>query len=102
MVTAEQKIKHQQNGKTHRFVYYHCTRRKDPNCPQMPIEEKELEKQINPILISMEIPEDFTKWALKRLRTMNEQEVGDREKMPCLRLRRERNRIHLRPHDRFH
>jgi hypothetical protein len=81
MVTAEQKIKHQQNGKTHRFVYYHCTRRKDPNCPQMPIEEKELEKQINPILTSMEIPEDFTKWALKRLRTMNEQEVGDREKM---------------------
>ncbi len=47
----------------------------------MPIEEKELEKQINPILTSMEIPEDFTKWALKRLRTMNEQEVGDREKM---------------------
>ncbi len=81
MITAEEKVKHQKNGNTHRYTYYHCTRRKDPNCKEPAIEEAELEKQIAKEIGSIEIPADFTKWALARLREMNTQEASDRERI---------------------
>jgi len=81
MITAEEKIKHQQNGNVHRYVYYHCTKKKDPNCSQQSIEEKELEKQIAKELGTIEIPADFKDWALARLHILNEKEVDDREKI---------------------
>ena len=81
MITAEEKTKHQKNGNEHSYTYYHCTKRKDPNCKQPAIEEAELEKQIAKEVGSIEIPEDFTKWALARLREMNTQEVSDRDRI---------------------
>ena len=81
MITAEEKVKYQQNGNVHRYVFYHCTKRKDPNCSQRSIEEKELEKQIASELATIEIPADFKDWAMARLRTLNEKEVDDRDKI---------------------
>ncbi len=81
MITAEEKTKYQKNGNKHDYTYYHCTKRRDPNCKQPPIEEAELEKQIAKEVGSIEIPEDFTKWALARLREMNTQEVSDRDRI---------------------
>ena len=34
MITAEEKIKRQKNGNTHRYIYYHCTKRIDKRCTQ--------------------------------------------------------------------
>ena len=79
MITAEEKVKHQKNGNTHRYTYYHCTRRKDPNCREPAIEEAELEKQIAAELATIEIPPAFKDWALARLKEANTQEVSDRE-----------------------
>ena len=81
MITAEEKTKHQKNGNVHHYIYYHCTKRKDPNCSQKGIEEKELEKQIASELGKITIPADFKDWALGKLRTMNTQEVEDRERI---------------------
>ncbi len=81
MITAEDKVKHQKNGNTHNYTYYHCTRRRDPNCKEPAIEEVELEKQIAKELASIEIPADFKIWALARLREMNTQEVSDRDRI---------------------
>ena len=81
MITAEEKTKHQKNGNVHHYTYYHCTKKKDPNCSQGAIEEKELEKQIARELKKLEIPADFKDWALARLKTMHAQEISDREKM---------------------
>ncbi len=81
MITAEEKVKHQKNGNTHHYTYYHCTRRKDPNCKELAIEEAELEKQIAKEIGSIEIPADFTAWALARLREMNAQEASDRDRI---------------------
>lgn len=81
MITAEEKVKHQKNGNTHHYTYYHCTRRKDPTCKEPAIEEKELEKQIASELATITIPEDFKNWALARLRDMNEQEASDRDRI---------------------
>ncbi|MBI2640175.1 MAG: recombinase family protein [Candidatus Sungbacteria bacterium] len=81
MITAEIKTKYQKNGNVHRYTYYHCTKRRDPNCTQQAVEESELEKQIAAELTKLEIPTDFKDWAVARLRQMNTQEVSDREKI---------------------
>ncbi len=81
MITAEEKVKHQKNGNTHEHVYYHCTKRKDPNCKEPAIEQAELEKQIAKELRTIEIPDDFKHWALARLREMNTQEITDRDRI---------------------
>ncbi len=80
-ITAEEKIKRQQNGNVHRYVYYHCTKRIDKNCSQGSIEVKDLEKQIAKFLKNIEIPRSFHDWALETLKEMNEAEKKDRSKM---------------------
>ena len=81
MITAEEKIKRQKNGNVHRYIYYHCTKRKDPKCSQKCIEEKELEKQILDILERIEIPPEFHQWAVKQLKKESKIEVKDRNKI---------------------
>lgn len=78
LITAERKIKRQKNGNVHEYVYYHCTKRKNPKCTQKCIEEKELENQIVKALETIEIPKEFKDWGLARLREMNDIEVNDR------------------------
>lgn len=78
VITAEEKVKRQQNGNVHHYVYYHCTKRKDPGCSQKTIEVKRLEQQIQDVLASVEIPPEFHDWALKWFRKENEKEVQDR------------------------
>jgi len=61
------------------YVYYHCTKRKNPNCTQGLIEVKELEKQIEQYLLRIEISERFKNWAIKYLKEENEKEAASRE-----------------------
>ncbi len=81
LITAEEKLKKLAKGGVAHYTYYHCTKRKYPNCSQLSIEEKELEKQIAKELAALQIPADFKKWAVARLKEMNAQEVEDREKI---------------------
>ena len=78
---AEEKVKKLASGGVATYTYYHCTKKKNPNCSQKSIEEKELEKQINAELAKLNIPDDFTRWAVSRLKEQNGQEVSDRELM---------------------
>ncbi|HBW23302.1 MAG: hypothetical protein A2X28_06470 [Elusimicrobia bacterium GWA2_56_46] len=68
LVTAENKHKRTSSGRLIDYIYYHCTRRKDPNCRQKCIEEKDLEKQAKELLERIEIPQDFCDWAVQKLR----------------------------------
>ena len=70
-ITAEEKIKRQKNGNIHRYIYYHCTKRKNPNCSQGCIEQKELERQIKEAIISITIPADLHNFALKWIKKEN-------------------------------
>lgn len=81
MITAENKVKRQKNGIERHYVYYHCTKRKDPNCSQKVIEEKKLEKQIAKSMLSIDIPEEFFNWAMTRLKEDNNREVKARKKI---------------------
>jgi len=64
-----------------RYVYYHCTKRKDPNCSQKSIGENVLEGQINHYLSQIHISEAFKNWAIKYLKEENDKEARSREKV---------------------
>lgn len=79
-VTAEEKWKRNKtNEGVHHWIYYHCTKkRRDMKCAQPTIEVKELERQIDGYLQTIELDEEFTAWALGYLHKFNEREVSDR------------------------
>jgi hypothetical protein len=56
-VTACEKYKDQQNGDVHRYVYYRCTKAKNPHCPEGYIKEEEIIEQILNILDTLDISE---------------------------------------------
>ncbi len=45
-ITAEEKFKKRKDGGFNRHVYYHCTKKVDPNCPEKYINEKDLVSQL--------------------------------------------------------
>ena len=77
-ITAETKIKRQKNGNIHTYVYYHCTKRINPNCTQGSIEEKKLKKQIIAEIKSIEIPPEFHSYAMRWFKKENEKEIDGR------------------------
>jgi site-specific DNA recombinase len=81
MITAEEKIKIQKNGNRHEYIYYRCTKKKDRNCSQKPIAERELQKQVMDLLAEIEIPQEFYEWAMDVLRESNEAESAGRSKI---------------------
>jgi len=78
-ITAEQKIKRQQNGNVHHYIYYHCTRKINPDCTEKSIELKELNKQIDKTLEKLTISEKFQDWAIKYLHEMRQNEAQSNE-----------------------
>lgn len=71
-ITAERKM----NRQGHRYLYYHCTKRKlNVRCTQGVIEVSELERQIAGFLGSISIPETLHEWALKACRELESAEV---------------------------
>ncbi len=54
-ICAEEKFKHQQNGNTHRYVYYHCTKGKNRDCKEGAIREEELLRQILHLMDKIEL-----------------------------------------------
>lgn len=79
MITAEEKIKHQKNGNVHHYIYYHCTKRKNPNCKQGSIEINDLKKQVVKAMDELKIaPIEFHEWAMKWFRSENEKESEGR------------------------
>ena len=75
MITAEEKIKRQKNGKIHRYIYYHCTKRMNPKCTQKCIEQKELERQIKLAVDDLTIPENLHEYGLKWVKKNNASKV---------------------------
>ena len=54
-ITAEEKFKHQQNGNTHRYVYYKCTRKRDETCKNAVINEEDLIEQLKSLIDDLDI-----------------------------------------------
>ena len=67
-ITTEQKVKRQKNGNVHQYIYYHCTKKINPNCTEKCIEEKALIQQIAGKLESISIRPEFYAWGLDWLK----------------------------------
>jgi site-specific DNA recombinase len=78
-ITAELHMKKQMNGNVHWYTYYHCTRKKDPNCKEKAVEVKNLNAQIDAILGSIRISDEYRDWALAYLRDYREEEADTQE-----------------------
>lgn len=76
MITAEEKLKKQKNGNTHHYIYYHCTKKKNRNCPEKSIELKEFNRQIDNLLRNLTISEKFNDWAIANLHRLHKQEAN--------------------------
>jgi site-specific DNA recombinase len=67
------------NPKLLRYVYYHCTKKKNPKCTQGSIDTQQLEKQIDEYLSRIHISEGFKNWTLEHLREVTSEEITARE-----------------------
>jgi len=65
-------------AKTTYFCYYHCTKKVDRNCKQPHVTLKDLDKQIDEVLSSLFVPQEFVDWALEELQKTNNIELTSR------------------------
>ncbi len=79
MITAENKTKHQKNGNVHHYTFYHCTKRKGVPCSQRFVREELICEQIQKIIDSIDIPHEFTEWALDVIREDNNRDKAARD-----------------------
>src|SRR3989344_1059384 len=61
--------------KTSYFCYYHCSRKKDPDCKQPAATPKDLNEQFDQIISLLTLPEEFIDWALAKLRKAHSEEI---------------------------
>lgn len=72
------KIEEMVNKTMLHYIYYHCTKAKNPHCPQGSIRLDRLENQIMELLSRIGISEDFKNWAIKHLNELNDKKTESR------------------------
>ena len=77
-ITASEKWKHQKNGNSHHYIFYHCTKRKSVKCSQPYLQEHLLEEQINNLLNEISITPEFFETAMQWLKEQNTKESQGR------------------------
>src|SRR3989338_8232601 len=68
MITAQHATKRQKNGNIHRYIYYRCTKKINPNCSEKCVEESKLKEQIGKITKRINIPAGFHAWGLEKIK----------------------------------
>jgi DNA invertase Pin-like site-specific DNA recombinase len=65
------------NPKILKYVYYHCTKKKNPHCSQKSVRIEDFEKQFDTILGDVTIDDDYLRLALDYLKDRQGLEVND-------------------------
>lgn len=85
-ITAEHKLKRTKVGKTHTYIYYHCTgNRVDPStglpCKQkgISIQENKLQDQIEEYIQKITLPKEFITWALDIIKEEHQEILHEQE-----------------------
>jgi site-specific DNA recombinase len=83
VVTAELKKKTiKSTGEIKEYTFYHCTHnKKEANCKQRSIEERELKKAMEAEMASYTILPQFKDWAIEMLNKYNDSEIQQRSKI---------------------
>ena len=79
MITAEEKWKYQKNGKVHHYIYYHCTKKINPDCTEKSLELDEFSKQVDKRILKISISEKFKDWAIRYLHEVRQNEAISHE-----------------------
>ncbi len=61
------------------YVYYHCTKRKNPDCSQGSMRVEDLENKIDNLLSKIQISERFQEWAFTYINELNDKESVENE-----------------------
>lgn len=69
------KIEDMKSPKRAHYIYYHCTKRKNPACKQKTMRVELLEGLIDQALAQFQLSDGFTQWALEELAKENEEET---------------------------
>lgn len=81
-ITAEEKFKHLKNGETNRYVYYKCTRVRDPFCKNDRINEEDsvvlLQDLVNDLDLKMVPMRERVTEELKRFRKFEQMLLGNK------------------------
>ncbi|MFZ2522051.1 MAG: recombinase family protein [Minisyncoccia bacterium] len=72
---CSRKIADMENPTTLHYVYYHCTRRKNPKCSQKSVRVEDLEYLLDSALTKFELSSAFTQWALEELAKDNDDQI---------------------------
>ena len=68
MITGELRTKHQKNGNTHEYTYYHCTHKnKAIKCSEPAITESDLSRQLSSLIKQTALPTDWADYMKTRL-----------------------------------
>lgn len=87
-ITAHERTKHQKNGNTHVYRYYHCTHRsRDIECHQGAIREEDLQAQLEELLGQYEITPQLYEWGMKALKEIADSEKTDRNNIQDMQAR---------------
>ena len=89
-ITGEYRVKHQKNGNTHNYIYYHCTKKnKAIKCNEPCIRQENLDEQISFLLQKFTLSED---WA-KQLTAMLEKDKNENAQSSAAFVQTTRNTI---------
>lgn len=72
-VTAEEKVKVQQNGNIHRYVYYHCTKKRG-KCDGKFLREEALDAELSDLLSRFHLPREWAE-EMERMAAQDAQEA---------------------------
>jgi DNA invertase Pin-like site-specific DNA recombinase len=76
IVTAEHKFKEQKNGIVRHYIYYHCIAQNKSFCSQGVTTEELIHEQILKQIQSVEIPQDFVKWAIDTIKETSSKNIN--------------------------
>jgi site-specific DNA recombinase len=80
MITAEERIKRQKNGNVHTYIFYRCTKKLTPDCPERHLNLNDFTEQVDNLLKELNISERFRDWAIKYLHEIRKDEAVSHEK----------------------
>jgi site-specific DNA recombinase len=86
------KIEEMTYKKVLHYVYYHCTKKKNPKCSQKGVRVENLEMQIDEALKRFNIGEKYMKWAIETLKEETNKELVT-QRIIDINIERERMRI---------
>lgn len=70
-ITAEHRYKKLKNGKILHYIHYHCISQNKQICSQGVTHQNIISDQISEYMNTLEIPKDFTDWAVKAMYAQN-------------------------------